>query len=906
MARSRFSQNRWAQRLGLDSGHLSQLVNGKRLYPNSQTRRKLLEGLDLEFEDLFEIEFQRRVRKRIGNSRRPVVRNSARRFVSVAAAGTDPVQGVTRMPPFRQEVLQAIRSVKANPAFSLVVVLTLALGIGANTAIFSVVNSVLLQPLSYPSPDRLVRVWSSYPERQNRFGTVSPADLGDWRENSRFFEAIAGYPSLTVSGMVLTGDAAPQELTVSYVTEGFFETLATDAAQGRYLIEEDQREGQNQVLVLSDGVWKRLFGSNPGIVGRELSLNNKAFRVIGIMPPEFEFPSPEIEMWAPVSLIPDSGIPRRRNIRWMSIVARLKEGASIEQARDDLTSVARQLSVDFPRMNEGLTAVSVRGLHEHLVGDVQKQMFLILGAVSFVLLIGCANVANLFLAQSQKRYREISVRLALGASRLHIVRQQLTECLILAITSGTIGILLGWLGIRILVAMAPEDIPRVSLVAIDGTVLLFTAGVSVLTGLAFGVIPALRSARFNLNDSLKEAGRTLGVSRAERWYRQSLVAAQLALVVLLTIGAGLLIGSYSRLLGVDPGFRADSLLTMQVTAPGYKLNSSAEYLNYFHSVLDRVRVLPGVREAAFVRPLPLGPGTFSGENWTLKAKPTADSQEIEVRTSVRFISTDYFRTMGIPLLEGRDIDGRDRERGQPVAIVNENLADIVWPGSEDRSQKELLMGSHSIRVVGVAGNIRQTELAEEPSPVVYWPIFQNTRAGMTLVVRGETDAFALIKSVQNRIWELNPDQPITQIASMDQLISTSVAQYRFSVLMMGLFAAVALILAAVGIYGVLSYLVTRRTREIGIRMTLGAQFTNVMKLVIGQGMAPAAIGIAAGLAAAVGMTGLMSSMLFEINATDPAIFGTASGLLLVVAFLACYIPARRACRVDPQEALRYE
>lgn len=903
LAKSRLSQNRWAQKLGLDSGHLSQLVNGRRVHPNARTRRKLLKGLDLDFDALFEVELPPRpgaIGRRFGAD------NDYPRQLRSRSSQWRSTRGGRLMMGLFHDLAIALRTLSKSPVFSLIVIVTLALGIGANTAIFSVVDSVLLEPLPYASPDRLVRVWTSSAERP-RHGNTSHDDLRDWAARSKTFEALGGYPSVSISGPVMTGDGPPRQLAASFVTEDFFDVLGVEAALGRRLLEEDQIEGKNRVLVLSDACWRRRFGSDPDIVGRDVTLNNAVSRVIGVMPADFQYPSADIELWTPISLIPDTGVPRKRFVRWLNIVGRLKPGVSLKQAGSDLSSIALGLSEEYPEANEGVTAVALQPLRENMVGDVATHMWVTLGAVAFVLLIGCANVANLMLARSNRLRRDLSIRLALGAGRWRVLRQILAESVLLSLIGGVVGVAVAFLGIRFLVSMAPSGIPRLSSVDIDPSVLLFAAVASIATGIAFGLFPAWRSTRTDLQEALKEGGRSPDISRGEGWYRQTLVVAQLGLVVLLTIGSGLLMSSYGALRSVDPGFQPEGVLTMQVNAPNYRLPDSPAIIAYFENLLKGIRSMPGVTHAAVIRPMPLGPDTFSGESWRLyhAGRPQTPENEVHVKTS--FVSADFFRSMAIPILEGEDFPPSEPGTRQTwVGIINRAAAERYFPDQAVRVGQRLALGQKEMEVIGVVGNIHQTDLRDEPEPALYWPMHQGPRVGMTLVIRSSGDPVSLVGPIQSRIWETSPDQPINNVATVDQLLTRSLSQQRFSMVLLASFAGLALLMAMVGIYGVLSYTVGRRVPEIGIRITLGARVADVLRMVVLQGMTPALIGIVVGTVGAVGLTRFMSSLLFGINARDPLVFGFAIGLLLAIALVACLIPARRATRVDPMTALRYE
>ena len=805
-----------------------------------------------------------------------------------------------------KDLRYAVRTLGKRPGFSTVVVVTLALGIGANAAIFSVVHAVLLRPLPYPEPERLVRLWSAFPADGNELGTTSPLDLDDWKQQNTVFENMTGVPNVRLSGFVLTGNTEPQEIASTLVTKGFFETFGMPAAMGRTLVDADHVEGANRIVVLSHGSWQRRFGADPSIVGGTITLNDEPFTVAGVMGPHFEYPTAETEIWAPLSLVPDSGVPRRRFVRWLQVVARLKPVVSIEQARAEMNTIAVRLAEEYPESNERLTAVTFRPLHDAMVGDVRTAMLTVFGAVGFVLLIVCANVANLVLARSEGRTKEIAIRAAIGAGRGRIARQLLTESLVLALAGGAVGLGVATWGIRALVALAPAEVPRLAGIGLDATVIGFTAAVSLATGLLFGLAPVLHVAGSDLQNSLKEGAPGAGGGGGRRSFRSLLVVVEVALVVVLAIGAGLLMRSYSRLMDVDPGFNSENLLTMGITARTYKYPDRQDYTGFFRNVLERLEKVPGVQSAGMIRPFPLRGDTFEGESFsfTIDGQPPPQKGD-EPEAVLRFTGPGYFRTMGIPLLAGRDFT-EDDDRDVPLALViNRAAAERYWPGKDPVSQT-ILVGQSRGTIIGVVGDIRQIELGVEPSPAVYGTYTQIARVGMTFVVRTHGEPLGMIGSIQRAVWEVNRDQPIMQIATMEQVVHESVAQQRFAMTLLALFAALALILAAIGIYGVIAFTVSRRTREIGIRMALGAGSADVLRWVVGRGMAMSLAGIGLGLAAAFVVTRFMAGLLYQVTTNDPMTFVTVSSLLAAVAFVATLVPAWRAGRTDPLVALRCE
>lgn len=796
-----------------------------------------------------------------------------------------------------REIRYSMRALAARPGFTAVVVLTLALGIGANTAIFSVVNAVLLAPLPYAEPERLVRVWSAFPQDDIDHGTTSPLDLDDWRAQAESFAAIAGYPSVTLTGFVMTGGETPDEVRTMYVTEDFFDVFGVEAAVGRTLRNRDQEQDDNRVVVLSHGTWRRRFGADPEVVGSRLVLDGEPFVVVGVMPPGFEYPTVEIEMWAPISLIPDSGVPRRRPVRWLNVVARLAADASIEQARAEMIAVVGRLAAEYPDSNERLTAATISPLREQVVGDVRPAMLIVFAAVGLVLLIGCANVANLVLARADSRRREVAVRAALGAGRARLLLQVLTESLLLSLAGGLLGIGVAFTGVRYLISLAPSGIPRLSAVGIDGGVLAFTLTLSVVSGLAFGAAPAFRVSLSRLSDALKDGGR--GTDRAGGRFRNALVAGEIALVVILSISAGLLIRTYNELLRVDPGFDAENVLTLRVSA-----QASDGYIDFLHDAVERIAALPGVEGVGMVRPLPLRGDTFQGESFEFRVSGREAPDDVQLPGAyMRFVGPGYFNALGIPLLSGRDFTPSDDGQSPLVMIVTRAAAERYWDG-DNPVGGAIMVGNQEVAVVGMVGDVRQMTLAEEPDPVVYVSHRQVPRVGMTFVVRSSADPGALIGAIQREIWDLRADQPIEDIATMDTVIGASVAQPRFAMALLSLFAALALCLAAVGIYGVVSYSVGRRRREIGIRMALGAEPAQVVRLVVGGALLVACGGIALGLIGAAASTRLMEGLLFGVRALDVWTFALVAMALFMVSVMAALLPAMRASRTDVTSTLR--
>ena len=803
-----------------------------------------------------------------------------------------------------QDVRYALRMMVKNPAFTTIAIVALALGIGANSAIFSVVNTVLLQPLPYNDPDRLMMVWEDKAARGFPRDTPSAGNFVDWRDQSQSFEGMA---AMADESFNLTGSGDPERIDGKKVSGSFFNLLGVAPQLGRgFLVEEDQ-PGRNQVVVLSHRLWQRRFAGDPNIVGKTLTLNGQPNQVVGVMPAQFEFPSRDAELWVPIAFTNEQAANRGRH--YLQIIGRLKPGVTLQQAQAEMNTIAVRLQQQYPQQNSE-QGIAVVPLHEQLVGDIKPALLVLLGAVGFVLLVACANVANLLLARAAGRQKEIALRLALGASRWRLLRQFLTESVLLAAFGGIVGLLLSLVALKVLKGFMPATIAQAQSVSIDARVLLFTLGVSILTGLVFGLAPAVQSSNFNLNESLKEGGRDSSVGARGSRLRGILVVTEVAVSLLLLIGAGLLINSFLRLRSVDPGFKAENLLTMKVVLPRAKYATHQQRSAFYADLVRRVESLPGVTSAGVTTNLPLyRQGNSITVNFAGRPEPPPGQKPAVV---TRVISPNYFSTMNIPLLSGRNVNDQDREDGPAVAVINETMARRFWPNQEPVGQR-FTPGPVSgppeawIAVVGVVKDVRQFELIAEPKPQMY---LHYQQVGFfepnDLVVKTAVDPLSLAGSVRKAVWDIDKDQPVSNIKTMDEILSTSIEKQRFTMLLLGIFAGVALLLAAVGIYGVMSYTLAQRTHEIGIRMALGAQRSHVLKLAVGQGLKLVLVGVAIGLIAAFGLTRLMTSLLFGVRPTDPATLVIISAILISVALLASYIPARRATKVDPLVALRYE
>ncbi|MBS1786910.1 MAG: ABC transporter permease [Acidobacteria bacterium] len=789
-----------------------------------------------------------------------------------------------------QDLKFGLRMLFKHKSFTVIAVVTLALGIGANTAIFSVVNAVLLRPLSYRDPARLVSFRSnqSVPDVQ---------DIAAWNQT---FADIGGN---TIAPLDYLSGAEPTQWRAGMVTGTFFRTLGVQPYLGRTITPEDDKPGGAFVVVLSHGLWRDQFGGDKSVIGKTVNLSGNNYEVIGVMPAGFKTPRDDSEAWTPVNVTMKEAAVYR-GVHFLRTFARLKPGVGIQQALEDMRTIDKRLAEAFPAESRG-RLTTLFPLHDRIVGEFRTPLLVLFGAVGLVLLIACANFANLLLARAATREQELVVRVALGAGRLRLTRQLLTESVLVALLGGLAGVGLAYLGVELLLALKPADVPLLDTVRVDSRVMLFALGVSIATGIFFGLAPAWHALRINVNDSLKEGGRGVAGTSRQR-IRLALVVIEIGLALVLLIGAGLLIKSFWHLRSVQPGFNPDNTVTMRIELPEARYKEIPKQSQYRRALLDEVNTLPGVR-AALVSEVPLS-GDWLTHNFLVEGQQLAEGSEPDVQTIS--VEGDFFHAMQIPLLSGRDFSAQDQENAPLVGIVNQTLVRQFFSDQNPIGKRVRWARDPNdrwITIVGVAPDVKYFGLNTDTLPALYSPYVQSGRAWkrwMNLVVRGQSDAAALTGAIKERVWKVDPQIPMTRVRSLRDVIGASVEAQRFNMLLLGIFAAVALVLAAVGIYGVMAYAVTQRTHEIGVRVALGAQTNDVLRLVLRQGLWLTLLGVAIGLGGAVALTRVMRTFLFAVSATDPLTFILIPLLLVVVALLACWIPARRATRVDPLTALR--
>jgi len=798
-----------------------------------------------------------------------------------------------------RDIRYAIRSLLKRPAFCLVVVLTLTIGIGANTAIFSVVNAVLLRPLPLPDARQLVMVFTKNSKTPRNW--VSYPDLQDWQKQNQVFSDLAGFVPQSVN---LTGTEEPTRVIGSFITGNFFKTLKVDVAQGSGFTSEQDQIGAARVVIVSHSTWANRFGSDPNLIGKTLTLNGQPFTVLGILPESFHFQYADPDVWMPLQYYPNFTQDRAQTAS--AVIGRLKPNVEIKQAQSEMTTIAGRLAQQYKDTNSDRSVI-IQPFQDVAVEGFGPLLWVLLGAVSFVLLIGCANVANLLLARAASRQKEFALRAALGASRVRLVRQLVTETIVLALVGGALGLFVGVWGTRLLVANSPSPLPAGIDAKMDVMVLGYTLAVSLLAGLIFGLAPALKFSRPDLQETLKEGGR--GAESQSR-VRGLFVVTQVALSLMLLIGSGLMIKSFLKLLHVEPGFNAEALLTMEYRLPRTKYPELQQQWNFHQQVTERVRALPGVQSASVILALP-----YSGNGGTISFVPlngTEPPKGQEPQAQRNIADPFYFQTMQIPLLKGRVFSDQDRIDAPPVAVINQTLAQKYWPNEDPVGRSVRLLGDSIVKnnltatIIGVVGDVKHYGLDDRSEPQIYVAYAQNPFIFATLVVRTKVEPMSMANTVRKEVWSVDKDQPVWKVRTLQSLIDLSIGPRRFLMwLLIGL-ASLALLLASIGLYGVMSYTVTQCTHEFGVRMALGAGQLDISKLVLRRGLVLAAVGVAIGLLAAFGLTRLLTSLLFEVKPTDAFTFVVVPVGLIGVALMASYIPARRATKLDPLMALRYE
>jgi predicted permease len=872
------------------------------LWRNVVHRARVERDLDEELRSTLELLVEEKVRAGMAP-------DAARRAATLQLGGIEPLKERVRdvragaaTDMFLQDVRYALRLLRRSPGFAAVAILTLALGIGATTAIFSVVNGVLLRPLPYAAADRLVRLYEANVEQGVTDGPTSIPTLEDWRTHTRAFSAIA---ASQVVPMIVTGRGDPGELQMALTAGDLFRLLGTPARIGRPLLEQDFRESAPHA-VISERLWTTRFAADPAVIGSTLLLQGRAYTVVGVMPSDFRYPTAETDVWAPHSVLTDMEIgPRIRNQRTLEAVARLAPGVTLDQARNDLNAVTARLAAEHPQTNAGWRAATVLPLQAAIVGDVDTALLVVLGIVAVILLIACANLANLMLARGPARAGEIAIRTALGAGRMRIVRQILTESVVLALLGGALGIALAAWSVQVILALSADTLPRVEDVRLDYRVIGFGVLVALFTAVLCGVLPALRAARAEPQHHLR--GGRGAVGRGGH-VRNVLVVAEVGLAVLLVIGAGLMARSFLALRTVDPGFDSDRVLavTILINASGAE-DPIAHIVGRRTAFIERIGALPGVAAVGAVSALPLREGPWEAFEFT-RPDGSGAPDGGPLRADRSYIDGEFLRSMSVPLLRGAPLP-KDRSQVDPAGpfpiLVNETAARRFWP-DRDAIGQEMRAGKTPFVVAGVVGDVRHLRLSESPTPAVYFPHWIGPRSVTTLVVQSQGDPLALAGSIRQVIRDIDPDQPIRSMVPLSDVMADSIARDRFFTALFAVFGLLALVLAAVGVYGVLAYSVGQRTQEIGVRMALGARAADVLRMVIAGGMRLVLIGVVLGGLGALLLTGVLGSQLYGVSRTDPLTFVIAPAGLVAVALLACYVPARRATRIDPVTALRAE
>lgn len=802
-----------------------------------------------------------------------------------------------------QDLRYGMRTLVKQRGFTLIAVITLALGIGANTAIFSVVNSVLLRPLPYKYPDRLMMIRETKLPQFSEFA-VSPANFLDWQKQTTVFEHLVGTRPASLN---LTGTGDPEQLRGMTISADFCAMLGIRPQIGREFLPEEGQPEHSNVAILSHGLWQRRFGGDPGIINQTISLNNQSYTIVGVMPPNFYFLERDYDLWTPLAFTAEQA-QNRGGHNISRVIGQIKPGVTVEQARTELSTLAQQLATTYPII-EGWN-IKLLPLLESTVSRIKPALLVLLGAVAFVLLIACANVANLLLARATGRQKEIAIRTALGAGRWRIIRQLLTESVLLSILGGVLGLLLANWSLSILMKFVPQNLPRMNDVALDSRVFIFAAAITLLTGIIFGLVPALQASKPNLNDVMKDGGRGSTEGGHRQVVRNALVVLEVTAALVVLVGAGLMIKTFIRLQQVDTGFNPDHALTVAVSLSPAKYPES-QRVAFFQQLIEKVKPLPGVQSVGVTSLMPFSERDSVG-SFVIQGRPPLPQGTIQP-TNYFAVNPEYFTAMGIPLLRGRFFTEQDSANTAAVAIVNETMVRKLFP-NEDPIGKHITFDNPDknptwIEIVGVVGDIKHYALDREASMQTYWPYTQDTNANMTLVARTSGDPTSMASAIRSQVLSIDKEQPVSAINTLDKMVSTSIAQQQFSMLLFGVFAMVAMALASIGIYGVLSYSVTQRKHEIGIRLALGAQASDVLRMIIGQGLLLAGVGIVCGVAVALTLAKLTTSfsgLLYGVQATDPQIFAGIAILLIFVALLACYLPARRATKVDPMVAMRGE
>ena len=806
-----------------------------------------------------------------------------------------------------KDVRYGFRSLLRQPGFTAIVIGTLALGIGASTAIFSVVNSVMLRRLPYGTADRIVAIQEL--NREGRLGQVTGPNFLDWRAQNTVFEHLA---AIRITNANLSLNDQAERIDLAQTSADFFDVFGVGPQLGRLFVAADEQAGHAPVVVLSDSLWRRRFGADPGIIGRQVSLDGANYTAVGVAPAGFQYPS-KTEAWLPpLKLAPEISPAieptQRRGMGYLSAIALLKPGVSVAQAASEMETITARLRQQYPESNNQRFN-RVVSLQDHLVGKSDTMLWLLFGAVMFVLLIACANVANLLLASAAARSKEMAIRAALGASRFRVMRQLLTESTMLALAGGALGLVLSSYGIVAITKLLPKDFPRLNEIGMDWRVFGFTLGVSLFTGFLFGFAPALHLSRADVQEAMKETSRGAAGGARQTRLRHALIVAEVALSVVLLAGAGLLFRSFMRLQEVDAGFTPQQVLTARISPAGPQFENDDALSNFYERVLERTRAIPGVQSAGAINVLPLSLGPTTG--FRVEGRPIVSIDKWP-HCNFRNVSPDYFRTMNISVLKGRAFTPQDDSNAPLRLMVNQALAQRDFP-DEDPVGKRVTFGNPGpndqpvwFEIIGVTANVRSLELREDAPPELYFTSKQNLFQNMALVVRSTVEPESLAPALRQAVAEVDRSVPVSEVKTMEHIVSESVTQPRFNLFLLGVFGAVALLLSVAGIYGVTAYTVTQRTHELGIRIALGAQVGDVLRMILGQGMAVIGVGLVVGLAAAFGLMRLLKSLLFGVTATDPFTFAGITALLIAAGLLACYVPARRATKVDPLEALRYE